>query len=132
MRVDQFDSQVRLLEIANRGKVAPSSEKKTAQPSRAEFQQTLTAELTKSTPVSFSKHASARLFSRGIELDQEHLAKLSGAVDKAAAKGAREALILDDNAAYVVSIENRTVISAFSRDNLREGVFTSIDSAVII
>ena len=37
-----------------------------------------------------------------------------------------------DMALLVVSVENRTVITAFDRDQLRDGVVTSIDSAVII
>jgi len=41
-------------------------------------------------------------------------------------------LILDDVAAYVVSVPNRTVITAFDRATLQDGVFTSIDSAVIL
>lgn len=130
MRVDQFNNNVRLLEIANRGKAEP--QKKTAKPDKTDFKNAFSQELTKSSELSFSKHASARIHSRGIDMSPDKLAQLAGAVDKAASKGSREALILDDNAAYVVSVENRTVISAFSRDNLREGVFTAIDSAVIL
>ena len=62
----------------------------------------------------------------------EKLMKLAEAIDKAATKGSKDTLILDKDAAYVVSVPNRTVITAFSRANLQEGVFTSIDSAVIL
>ncbi|MBU0983215.1 MAG: hypothetical protein KKA42_05055 [candidate division Zixibacteria bacterium] len=85
-----------------------------------------------SAEVSFSKHASQRLHSRGIALSDEQLTKISAAVDKAEAKGSRETLILTDDAALVVAVKNRTVITAFDRDNLRDGVVTSIDSAVIL
>ena len=54
-----------------------------------------------------------------------------GAVSKAAAKGARESLILLDDLALVVSVKNRTVITAIAPDRIRENVFTNIDSAVI-
>ncbi|MCK4373485.1 MAG: flagellar biosynthesis protein, partial [candidate division Zixibacteria bacterium] len=57
---------------------------------------------------------------------------IAGAIDKADAKGSKETLILSDDAAFVVSVPNRTVITVFDRDNLREGVVTAIDSAVII
>ncbi len=52
-------------------------------------------------------------------------------MDKAAAKGARESLILMDNLALVVSIRNRTVITAVDEKRMKEHVFTNIDSAVI-
>jgi len=32
----------------------------------------------------------------------------------------------------IVSVKNRTVITAVDNDNLRENVFTNIDSAVIL
>jgi len=78
-----------------------------------------------------SAHAQARLQSSRINLTQDDMARLSRAVDRAAAKGARESLILMDNIAFVVSIKNRTVITAVSPERLKENVFTNIDSAVI-
>ena len=52
-------------------------------------------------------------------------------MEKARAKGGKETLILLDNVALVVSVANRTVITAMDGDNLRDNVFTQIDSAVI-
>ena len=37
-----------------------------------------------------------------------------------------------DDVALVVSIKNRTVITAVDKDHLKENVFTNIDSAVIV
>ena len=83
--------------------------------------------------VKFSSHAQQRLESRNIRLDEADLAKLQGAVDKAARKGARESLILmNSDLAFVVSVRNRTVITAVDGANLKENVFTNIDSAVIV
>jgi flagellar operon protein len=130
MQINQYDTNLRLLEIAGRNKV--QSQAKTEKSESKDAKSTFADELGKASNLNFSKHASARIFSRGIDMSPAKLEQLAGAVDKAAGKGAREALILDDNAAYVVSVQNRTVISAFSRENLREGVFTSIDSAVIL
>ncbi len=98
----------------------------------ADFKTALNTVLEKSAGVQFSAHAKARLHSRGVVLNQDKLDALSRAIDKAEAKGARESLVLSDEAAYVVSVKNRTVITAFDRDNLRDGVFTAIDSAVIL
>jgi flagellar operon protein len=93
------------------------------------FGQVLNEELS---GVKFSQHAIQRLNSRNIQLDSNDLAKLSGAVDKAAQKGARDSLILMDNLALVVSVKNRTVITAMDGNNIRDNVFTNIDSAVIV
>lgn len=98
----------------------------------SEFKATLDKAVNQSRGVKFSAHAKARLHSRGVVLDAAKLDALSNAIDKAEAKGARESLVLSDDAAYVVSITNRMVITAFDRDNLRDGVFTSIDSAVVL
>lgn len=83
-------------------------------------------------PLSFSQHASTRLLERGIKLDETHLAKLEGAVSKAAGKGAKESLILMDNVAFVVSIVNRKVITAVEQGQLKDNVFTNIDSAILV
>jgi flagellar operon protein len=79
----------------------------------------------------FSGHALQRLQKRGIELDTPTLQRLEGAVDRAAGKGSRDAVVFVDSSAFVVSVQNRTVITAMDRSNLREHVFTNIDSAVI-
>lgn len=80
----------------------------------------------------FSQHASARLKARNIELSANDLNKLAEAVDKARGKGARDSLILMNDLALVVSIKNNTVITAVDAQNLKENVFTNIDSAVIV
>ncbi|MGO0061718.1 TIGR02530 family flagellar biosynthesis protein [Brevibacillus fluminis] len=83
-------------------------------------------------PLRFSQHASVRMRERGIELDAAHLAKLEGAVTKAAGKGAKESLIMMDNVAFVVSIVNRKVITAVEQGQLKDNVFTNIDSAIFV
>ncbi|MCS6776798.1 MAG: TIGR02530 family flagellar biosynthesis protein [Chloroherpetonaceae bacterium] len=85
----------------------------------------------RSTPVRFSAHAQTRLQSRQIHLQESHLQRLNGAVAKAADKGSRDALILMDDLAMVVSIKNRTVVTVVDKEHLRQNVFTNIDSAVI-
>ncbi|SMC65928.1 TIGR02530 family flagellar biosynthesis protein [Sporomusa malonica] len=83
--------------------------------------------------VKFSQHALQRLNSRKIQLDSSQLSQLSQAVEKAAQKGAKESLILMNNSlAFVVSVKNRTVITALDGDSMKDNVFTNIDSAVII
>ena len=82
-------------------------------------------------PLSFSGHALQRIESRGIKLDPQTMARLEGGVERAAAKGSRGSLVLVDQTAFVVSVHNRTVITAVDSEHMREQVFTNIDSAVI-
>lgn len=79
-----------------------------------------------------SNHAKTRLQSRDIELDAAKWERVMDGVEKAAAKGARESLVMVDDVALVVSVKNRTVITAVPQASLRENVFTNIDSAVIV
>ncbi len=81
--------------------------------------------------VRFSKHALERAQRRGIPLDHATLGRLSSGVGRIAAKGARDSLVLVDGTAFVVSVGNRTVITAVGAEQMREHVFTNIDSAVI-
>ncbi len=80
--------------------------------------------------VSFSGHALKRLNDRNIELNDQVLQRLDEAIDRADSKGSRESLILDGDKAFVVNIQNRTVITAVDALELRERVFTQIDSTV--
>ncbi len=79
----------------------------------------------------FSRHALARVQRRGIELDPATLGRLSEGVGRAASKGSRDSLILVDGTAFVVSVSNRTVITAVGSEHMKDNVFTNIDSAVI-
>ncbi|CFX65113.1 Flagellar, putative [Syntrophomonas zehnderi OL-4] len=80
----------------------------------------------------FSQHARERLQARNIKLSDDDLSKLNEAVDKARTKGSRDSLILMNDMALVVSVKNNTVITAVDQENIKENVFTNIDSAVII
>lgn len=79
----------------------------------------------------FSAHAQTRIQSRQIQLGSLEMQRIENAVQKAAGKGSRESLVLLDQTALVVSVPNRTVITVVDKDNLRQNVFTNIDSAVI-
>lgn len=96
----------------------------------ASFQQVLQRELTAG-QIKFSAHAQQRLALRSGLSDAEMKRLLDG-VAKAEQKGARESLILMDNLALIVSVKNRTVITAVDGQRMKENVFTNIDSAVIV
>jgi len=82
--------------------------------------------------VKFSQHAQERLKSRNIVLSDNDISNLEGAVNSVAQKGGKESLVMMKDAALVVSIKNRTVVTAMDRSQLQGNVFTNIDSAVII
>ncbi len=128
VRVQMQPQPVNLIELTRRRGPSPAMEA-SGEPT---FKEMFSRELAAARDVSFSKHARQRLYSRGIELSEENLNRVADAIDKAHSKGSREALILTDEAAFVVSVSSRTVITAFDRENLREGVVTAIDSAVIV
>lgn len=80
--------------------------------------------------VSFTRHALSRMASRGIELDTCQHARLGDAVRSLAGKGGRQALILLDQIALVVSVEHCRIITVVGRQALREHIFTNIDCAI--
>ena len=97
------------------------------------FQEVLKGETSAGTSdVKFSAHAASRLESRDINLTQVKKDQLNEAVERAAHKGSKESLVLLDDLAFLVSVKNRTVITAIHRDNLKDKVFTNIDSTVVL
>jgi len=112
--------------IGNSQIITKATEKKNS------FGQIFQQQLEKQNSLKFSAHAEKRLQQRNITLDEEKMAKLESAVSKAEAKGAKESLILMNNLAFVVSVPNKTVITAMDQAGMKENVFTNIDSAVIV
>lgn len=82
--------------------------------------------------ITFSQHAQDRLRARNITFSAADLANLEGAVNSVAQKGGKESLVMMGDSALVVSVKNRTVVTAMDKMQMRGNVFTNIDSAVII
>jgi flagellar operon protein len=83
-------------------------------------------------PLKFSAHAMSRIKDRSISMGGDLMARLEKAVDTAAQKGAKESLILSEDAAFIVSVKNKTVITVVDRNSMNGNVFTNIDSTVVI
>lgn len=96
------------------------------------FESILKEEMSESAPLRFSAHAQQRLEARGIELSDSDLDRLRDAVNQADAKGSRESLVLMDDLAAIVSVRNRTVVTVMDAKSSKEGVFTNIDSAIVL
>lgn len=80
----------------------------------------------------FSAHAIERMRSRGISYPPETMKSIESAVQKAAAKGSKDTLVLTDTSALVVSVKNNTVVTVMDRNAMKENVFTNIDSTVMV
>ena len=87
---------------------------------------------TPTSTLKFSTHALNRIKDRSIVMSDELKGKLEKAVDTAAQKGSKESLILSNDAAFIVSVKNKTVITVLDRNQMSGNVFTNIDSTVVI
>jgi len=89
-------------------------------------------ELLSQQQLKFSHHAEQRLQQRGIRLLPDQIERIASAVDQAAAKGAKDSLVLFRDIAMIVSVPNRTVVTAMDGHSMKEHIFTQIDSAVVV
>lgn len=81
--------------------------------------------------VRFSKHAINRLESRNISITDNQMTRLNEGAKKAGEKGIKESLVLVDELAFIVNVENKTVVTAMNQGGNDENIFTNIDGAVI-
>lgn len=82
--------------------------------------------------VKFSNHAVERMQSRGISFNKADMDRLTDAVGRAAAKGSKDTLVLMNDAALIVSVKNKTVVTVMDQAALKENVFTNIDSTIVM
>lgn len=95
----------------------------------SEFEQILRQE---NKSFSLSQHAETRIKSREIPWDTHLEKRISKGIDQAESKGSREALILADDVAVIANVKSRTVVTAMDRSQMKEKIFTNIDSAVLV
>lgn len=115
------------------GRIAPASGQANAPAKRTEgFREALNAELTRESSVKLSAHAQKRLEQSNVQLSDTDRARLGRAMDQMNEKGADRSLVLMDSLALVVSVKNRTVITAVEGGRAQTGAFTNIDSAIIV
>lgn len=97
----------------------------------ASFAESLQKEYEKSN-VQFSKHAMQRMKTRGVEMTPGLLNSLNQAVDKARTKGSKDVAVISDKSVFIVNVPNNTVITTMNGLEMKENIFTNIDSAVLI
>ena len=96
------------------------------------FNQILQETIENRQPLQFSKHANMRLNTRDIRLSDSQLKRVEDAVTQAKVKGVRDSLVLVDDVALVVNVQNKVVITALNKNQAGDHVFTNIDGAVIV
>lgn len=79
-----------------------------------------------------SAHAKQRLAQRNISLNANERQTLTEAVQHLDEQGAQDAAVLRDDAAFVVNVPNRTVVTALDQAEMKQRVFTQIDSAMML
>ena len=96
------------------------------------FHKLLEKESKKSEGVQFSKHASLRVQERGINLNDKTLQDLNAAVEKVRQKGAKDAVVIGKNGAFIVNVPHNIVVTTMNANEMKDNIFTNIDSAVFM
>lgn len=97
-----------------------------------QFGNLLQKEISRQNEVQFSKHAAQRVEQRGIEMTDNLLKNLNSAVQKAKAKGAKDVVVIGEKGAFIVNVPNNIVVTTMSETEMKENIFTNIDSAVLM
>lgn len=82
--------------------------------------------------LSFSKHAAMRMRERGIDIDVKLGRELEHAIEGARKKGAKDVAVIGSQDVFIVNVPNNVVVTIMSRSDMKEKIFTNIDSAVLI
>ncbi|MEG2928840.1 MAG: TIGR02530 family flagellar biosynthesis protein [Oscillospiraceae bacterium] len=100
----------------------------------SDFKTLLDQQLQKNQQLQFSKHAQERVTQRGINLSQELIDNLNQAVVMARAKGAKDIVVINNsqNNAFIVNVPNNVVVTTMAGSEMKNNIFTNIDSAVLI
>lgn len=81
--------------------------------------------------LTMTAHAGLRVQERGIDASESVLHRIAEAIDTLDAKGSKDALLMSADAAFIVNVPNRTVVTALDTAEMRDRVFTQIDAAML-
>ncbi|HHY11844.1 MAG TPA: hypothetical protein GX529_04360 [Firmicutes bacterium] len=123
-RIDSLNTQTALQRQTQRAQALPKA-------GNGAFLEAL-RQAGKGANVTFSKHAEQRIHAWNGDAKTDYVGELDSAMDIAQAKGARSTLVLMKGVAFVVAPQSRTVVTVIPEDRMRQNLFTSIDSAVIM
>lgn len=121
-KVNQFED-VRQLKLRSTGTVSECGNG---------FGQMLQDRIKEKEGLQFSRHAAERANQRGIEMSDSFLNDLQSAVEKARSKGAKDVVVISERGAFIVNVPNNMVVTTISENEMKENIFTNIDSAVLL
>jgi len=78
-----------------------------------------------------SSHAQERITARKIEMNQQRLDTLGEVADEAGKKGAKNTLAMFGTDAFILSVKDKTIVTAMKEEELESRFFTNIDSVYI-
>lgn len=81
--------------------------------------------------VRLSSHAQERIKTRKIEMDDERLETLGEVAKEAKSKGAKNTLAMFGKDAFILSVKDKTVVTAMKEEEMESRFFTNIDSVYI-
>lgn len=87
---------------------------------------------TKEPQLKVSKHAQTRAIERGIDLNDQLMGDIQGAMDKAREKGIKDMVVIAKDGAFVVNVTNNVVVTSMDTREMKNNIFTNIDGAVLI
>ena len=82
--------------------------------------------------LNISKHAKTRMAQRNIDIDAATWSKIESKIQQAKKMGVTDSLVLTENAAFVVSAKNNTVITVMDRLEASLQIFTNINGTILI
>lgn len=96
----------------------------------ADFRSLLTQNLqgASSGELNVSSHAEKRLMERHIPMDGKTKGLLMEALQELQAKGARDSLVITQDAAFLLNVPTRTLVTAMDLREAQERIITQIDS----
>jgi len=96
------------------------------------FAEVLKQKLTPQQDVRFSAHALKRIEERQLNLGGPVLDRLNDGISQLNEKGSKNSVIFLDETAFIVSVQNRTVVTALDKAADSQNIFTNIDSAAVV
>lgn len=95
------------------------------------FAEVLKSNLQPADKVRFSAHAIKRIEERQLPLGEQTLNRLNDGISQLNARGSKNSVIFLDETAFVVSVQNRTVVTALDKSGT-QNIFTNIDSVAVV
>lgn len=114
--------------LSNNANLSRSNVSKNNKPNS--FQSILDNVASKNEKFTISKHAASRL--NEIDFTDEDMKAVEKGFKIAKEKNSKNAVMIYKDTALITSIENKTIITAVSKERAKDNIFTNIDSVVIL